>query len=129
MARLILDASVLIAYKDPGDAKHADARALLSRHHRDGLTIPASVYAEVLIHPVRLGARQVREMDDTIDDLGIVVVPITREIGRRAAEIRARHGTLGLADAFVIATGDVLDEHVATADAGWRKVSRRAVVI
>ena len=64
MARLIVDASVLIAYKDPDDAKHAEARAFFSRQ-ADELTIPASVYAEVLVHPVRLGARQVREMDET----------------------------------------------------------------
>lgn len=129
MARLIIDASVLIAYKDPEDAKHADALAFFSRHQADELTIPASVYAEVLVHPIRLGARQVREMEETIADLGIAVAPLTRAMGRRAAEIRARYGKLGLADAFVIATGDVLDQEVATADASWRKISPRVMVI
>ena len=49
------------------------------------------------------------------------IEPASREIGRRAAVIRARHGRrVRLPDALIIATADVLGaERIITADAGW----------
>ena len=55
MALTVLDASVLIALLDPGDAHHMASRAALEAHADDDLRIPAHTLAEALVYPVRAG--------------------------------------------------------------------------
>lgn len=129
MALIVLDASVLIGYLDAQDAHHSAAVALLQRHAQDRLTIPASVYAEILVGPYGRGQSAVAKIGRALADIPIRVEPIGPEIGRRAAELRARHRALRLPDAFVIATGEVLDaDKVLTFDERWPKASRRVPV-
>jgi predicted nucleic acid-binding protein len=65
-----------------------------------------------------------------IADFAIRIEPIGVEIARRAAELRVRSASLRLADALVLATGDVLDAAlVLTADRAWPSASRRATLI
>lgn len=126
---VIVDASVLIALLDRNDAKHAAAVAAIDRVRSSGLRIPATAYAEVLVRPFRRGAAAIAEVDETIDDLAIEVVAISRSIAHRAAGIRARHPSTGLPDALVVATGEELGERVLTADGSWRRFGTRAEVI
>lgn len=126
---VVVDASILIAILDRNDAKHAVAVAAIDRLRADGLRLPASAYAETLVRPFRRGAGAVAEVDETIDDLSIDVVAITRDIARRAAGIRARHPSMTLPDALVLATGEELGARVVTADAAWRRFGVRAEVI
>lgn len=49
MALAVLDASVVIAFRDPADALHARAVAAFRSHRSDELVLPASVYAQVLV--------------------------------------------------------------------------------
>lgn len=129
MALIVLDASVLIGYLDAEDAHHSAAVALLKAHARDQLTIPASVYAEILVGPYRRGEGAVAKIERALADIPIRVEPIGAEIGRRAAELRARHAALRLPDALVIATGEVLDaDDVLTFDERWRRASKRVTV-
>ncbi|MCY7302359.1 MAG: PIN domain-containing protein [Thermoleophilia bacterium] len=68
-------------------------------------------------------------MDGFLDSFPIRILPVDREIGRRAAELRATH-RLGLPDALVLASCDILDADVVlTADAKWVKFSPRVVVV
>jgi PIN domain nuclease of toxin-antitoxin system len=63
-------------------------------------------------------------------DLTIRIAPLTSEVADRAALMRARHASLRLPDALVLATGDMLGaDTVLTADRAWPRVSRRAQVI
>jgi hypothetical protein len=58
------------------------------------------------------------------------VESLTAEIADRAALLRARHASLRLPDALVLATGDALAaDAVLTAGSAWPRVSRRARVI
>ena len=127
MALAVLDASVFIAFLDPDDAHHGATRTAFEQGDR--LVLPASAYAEVMVHPFERGAAAVRHVESVIRELPILLEPISAEIGRRAAELRAKR-RLRLPDALVIATGDVLDADVVlTADQRWRKLSSRVRVI
>jgi predicted nucleic acid-binding protein len=128
VALIVLDASVLVALLDPGDALHGGATDVLRRHAADDLRIPTSAYAECLVGPAR--RRRLREAKAAIGSLMADLVELTEEIAEEAAQLRARHRALRLPDAIVIATGDVLRaDAVLTGDARWRRVSCRVRVI
>jgi len=123
MGRVILDASVIIAFLDPRDPSHERAvKAITEAGER---RVPASVLAEVLVHPNREGSAAVAHVERTLAALASGVEPLTGEIARTAASLRARHRKLRLGDALVIATGDALGEDVLTADRGFAGVSPR----
>jgi predicted nucleic acid-binding protein len=123
MALTVLDAGVLIAVLNADDVHHDRARVALAglRDRGDRLVVPASAYAEILVAPLRQGRAQGDAVDGFIEALPASVEPATRAIARRAAELRARHGTrLRLPDALVVAAAIVLGAaRVATTDARW----------
>jgi predicted nucleic acid-binding protein len=125
----ILDAGVLIAILNSDDGHHDRAREALSaaRNRGDRLIVPASAYAEILVAPLKHSAAS----GDAVDALPASVEPVTREIARRAADLRARHGTrLRLPDALVLATAVVLEaRRIVTTDARWPDVGMNVGVI
>jgi predicted nucleic acid-binding protein len=128
VALIVVDASVLIALLDPGDALHPAAAAALARHAGDDLKVPASAYSESLVGPARLG--QMRVARNAIASLLVDVVPITDRIAEAAAELRARHPKLRLPDALVVATGSALNaDRVLTGDAAWRPLGKTISVL
>jgi PIN domain nuclease of toxin-antitoxin system len=129
VARLVLDASVLIAYLNTLDAHHASAVARLRRASGDECIVIASVLAEILVHPYRVGPDAVSEVEAALSALRMVVHPIDASLARRAADLRASNTRLRLGDALVIAAGDALDAEVVTADASWSRISRRVRVL
>jgi predicted nucleic acid-binding protein len=130
VAVIVLDASVIIAFFYPLDALHARAVAGIQPHRTDELVLPASAYSESLVGPTRLSAHVVASHDQLVADFAIRIVPITAEIARRAARLRADTASLRLPDALVLATADVLDAPVVlTGDARWLDVSDRVRVI
>lgn len=130
MARVVLDASVVIAYFDANDRHHRAAVSALASHRSAELICPASVYAEVLAGPFRRGAKEIHAVERFFAEFAIRVEPIGVEIARRAASLRATAPSLELADGLVIATGEeVAADVVLTADRKWQSVSRRARVI
>jgi predicted nucleic acid-binding protein len=129
VARLVLDASVLIAYFSAHDAHHAAAIARLRRASRDECIVIASVLAQILVHPYRVGPKAVSELEAALTALSMVILPVDAGLARRAALLRASHGRLRLGDALVIAAGDALDAEVVTADASWLRISPRVRVL
>jgi len=123
MALTVLDAGVIIAILDGSDVHHeAATKAVTAAMDRgDGLVLPASAYAEVLVAPHRRGADAVATVDAFLDALPAAIEPVTRVVARRAAELRAQHGkTVRLPDALVIATALALGaESVTTTDGRW----------
>jgi predicted nucleic acid-binding protein len=119
----VLDAGVLIAILNGDDAHHerAGEALTLARDRGDRLVVPASAYAEILVAPFRQSPGAPAAIDAFIDALPASVEPADREIARRAAELRARHGKrLRLPDALVVATGLVQEaDRILTTDAGW----------
>jgi predicted nucleic acid-binding protein len=130
VALIVLDTSVLIAFLDADDPHHRAAVDALSASSGDDLVLPASAYAEVLVGPLRRGGSVASTVDEVLADLRITVAPITREIARRAAALRAAHSRLRPPDALVLAAGEILDAaRVLTADRAWPRISRRARLV
>lgn len=126
MGRVALDADVIIAFLDPGDAQHERAvdrlRPLLGGGEE--ILVGASVYAEVMVRPLARGVGE--NVDEFIDAIGATVVPVEREIARRAAGLRARHSSLRLPDALSLATAVSAGADLVTLDQGLQRVARRA---
>lgn len=66
------------------------------------MLLPATAYSETLVAFAR--ARRLEEARQAITSMGITVVPLTDAIAERAAGLRARHTSLRLPDAIVLAT-------------------------
>ena len=122
MALTVLDAGVLIGVLDAADPHHATSVAALSAaaERGDALVVPASAYAEAQVGPARRGRAAMGILDELLVDLPADVEPITRQVGARAAELRARHRKLRLPDALVLALAVHLKaDRVLTTDRRW----------
>ena len=130
MALTVVDASVVIGFLDGEDAHHRAAIAALDAAGSDELVLPATAYAEVLVAPARRGAAAVDRVDEALAALALRVEPVTPAIARAAATLRARHRSLRLPDALVLAAADVLGAaNVLTADRAWSRISRKVRVV
>jgi predicted nucleic acid-binding protein len=133
MALTILDAGVIIAILDSGDAHHAAAReaatGALSRG--EDLAIPVSAYAEILVGPYRQSDKAAATVDAFLAALPTRVEPATREIAATAARLRAQHGTrLRLPDTLVVATAVELQAaHLLTTNATWPSLPIEITVV
>ena len=121
---------MVIAFLDALDVHHAGAVDALETHRDEHLVIPASAYAEVLVHPYRRGAAAVAEVEGAVAALPIRVAPVDAGVARRAAQLRSRRLGLTLGDALVLASGDELAAgRVLATDDDWPKVSERAQLL
>jgi len=75
--------------------------------HGDQLFMAVSALAECLVGPARRSQRAIELVRTAIDRLPVSVVDLDTEIATRAPIRRARHRTLKLPDAVVIATATV----------------------
>jgi predicted nucleic acid-binding protein len=82
--------------------------------------MPASVYAEVLVGPLR--RREEQHIDAFMDRGAIRVIAADRQIARRAAQLRARHSALRLADALALATALEHEAELLTFDRRLRTI-------
>ena len=117
-----LDAGVIIAFLDGDDVHHDAARSALSTalDKADRLSVAASALAECLIGPARRSTKAVELVRTVIDRLPVSVVSLDEEIATRAAVLRARHRSLKLPDALVIATADHSSaDRLITTDRKW----------
>jgi predicted nucleic acid-binding protein len=117
----LLDAGVVIGLLDDTDPHHHAAHtAIAERRHRQRFAIPASVFAETLVGPHRRGVDAARVVHRLVERLPIEIVPLDWTIADGAARIRARHRSIKLPDALVIATADPAGaSEVLTTDRGW----------
>ncbi len=106
MGLIHLDAGVIIGFLDADDAHHDAARAALSDalSRGDRLSIAASALAECFVGPACRGPKAIELVRTVIDRLPASVVALDVEIATQAAVLRARHRSLQLPDALVIAT-------------------------
>ncbi len=133
MGLTVLDAGVIIGVLDARDPHHAATRASLAAvvERGDALAVPASAYAEALVAPSRRGSAAIGSVDAFLHDLAADVEPITRQVARRAAQLRARHGArLRLPDALVVALAIHLGaDRVLTTDRKWPRVGVRLELV
>jgi predicted nucleic acid-binding protein len=125
VARVALDADLVIAFLDPGDDQHAVAVAKLRPRLAAGdeLLLAATVYAETIVRPLQQGTEAI--VDQFLDSASIAVVPIDREVARRAAALRAEHRSLRLPDAMSLATAIATDSTLLTLDKKLEQIARR----
>ena len=125
MASLALDADVLIAFLDPGDAQHDRAVNEIRAKMAAGewLLVGASVYAEVMVRPLERASGE--KVDEFLAATKVTVVDLDRALARRAAELRARHRALRLGDALSLATALSLGAELLTFDQRLRRVAER----
>jgi predicted nucleic acid-binding protein len=117
-----LDAGVIIAFLDGADAHHDAARSALSTAlaNAERLSIAPSALAECLVGPARRSTKAVELVRTVIDRLPVSVVDLDEEIATQAAMLRARHRSLKLPDALVIATAEHSSaDRLITTDRKW----------
>jgi predicted nucleic acid-binding protein len=127
MGLTALDAGVVIAGLDADDVRHAAAAAALAaaQHRGDAFVLPVSAYAEILVRPAARGIEVVTQVDAALDAMAVSIADADRDIARRAATLRARHSTLRLPDALVIATAIELGaDHLLITDRRWKALRR-----
>ena len=129
-----LDAGVIIAFLDADDSRHDTATSVLADalERADRLSIAASALAECLVGPARRSTKAVELVRTAIGRLPASVVPLDEQIATRAAMLRARHRTLKLPDALVIATAETSGaDRLITTDRKWptTKAMKLAVAI
>lgn len=123
MARVALDADVLIAFLDAADPQHHAAVELLRPRLAAGdrILLSASVYAEVMVRPLQRGTQAT--VDAFLDAIDATVVPIDRALARRAAALRAEHRGLRLPDALSLAAARVNAAALLTLDVRLARVA------
>jgi predicted nucleic acid-binding protein len=123
VARVALDADVVIAFLDPADAQHATAVEVLGADLAAGaeIVLAATVYAEVIVRPLQQGT------DATVDEflaaINADVVDVDRSLARTAAGLRGRHRRLRLPDAMALAAGLRRDARLLTLDHALRQIA------
>jgi predicted nucleic acid-binding protein len=125
VARVALDADIVIAFLHPGDDQHAAAVAQLRPRLAAGdeLLIGATIYAETIVRPLQQGTDAT--VDEFLDSAGIAVISIDRAIARRAAALRGEHPSLRLPDAMSLATAIATGSTLLTLDKKLRRIARR----
>ena len=125
-----LDAGVVIGLLDANDAHHISAHRAVADVLRDGhgLAMAAAAFAECLVGPYRRGKASVVVVRNLIERLPIAVVSLYLDIASIAARVRARHVSLRLPDALVIATAaHYAAERLITTDGKWPTASSMKV--
>jgi predicted nucleic acid-binding protein len=129
---VVLDASVVLALFDPKDALHTAATAAARNQRNAGATflLPATVLTEVLVGAARMNAAEMdKARRQAVAAFG-APWPSDERVAVAAALRRARHRTLRLPDALVLATADVAAaDMVLTGDQRWRNLDPRVEVI
>lgn len=125
MARVALDADVVIGFLDPSKAQHDRAVELLGAHLASGddILIAATVYAEVIVRPLQHGTDA--RVDDFLAAIGAHVVAVDRALARRAAGLRGRYASLRLPDALSLATALAGAAPLLTLDRALQRIADR----
>ena len=131
-AAVVVDSGVLLALWDPDDTHHQAALTALERYLAGGarLVVPVTALTEVLTGAFRATPYAVRTIETFIDDLVSEVRPTDRTVGRAAAKLLAEHPTLALANALLLATGEVVDaKDILTTNQHLEQVDQRVRVL
>jgi predicted nucleic acid-binding protein len=132
MGTVVLDASVVLALFDPQDSLHRPAAAVARsrRDEGDQFLLPASVLAEVLVGAARRGDAELAARHALAVAAFGSPYPVNEEVAVAAGRRRARHRSLRLPDALVLATADIAEADVVlTGDKRWAGLDSRVVII
>lgn len=131
MGLIHLDAGVVIGLLDATDAHHEPATRTLGEAVRSGdrLAMAASAFAECLVGPSRRDQRATEIVNDLFIRVPIEIVPLDAPIARLAAGIRAKHRSMRLPDALVVATAaHATADRLVTTDRRWPTARKLGLV-
>ena len=125
---IVLDASVLIAYLDGGDAHHGRAETLLAREIDDDFAANALTLAEVLVMPARQGRFEAAR--EALEDLDVDELAFPADSAVRLAQLRARTH-LRMPDCCVLLAAEDVRARIASFDdrLGDAAASRRLILV
>lgn len=109
----ILDASVLIAFLDSGDAHHAQSVELLEQAADESFGMSVVTLAEVLVGPTRVDRQGAAQR--VIDRLAIESIEIPANAHERLAALRVAHG-LRMPDCCVLLAAEQVGGSILTFD-------------
>jgi predicted nucleic acid-binding protein len=115
---IVLDASVLIAYLDGGDAHHESAVELLRSHAIELLGASQISLAETLVAPARAG--RLGDARQALEKLTVRELPFVQDASLRLAGLRADTG-LKLPDCCVLLAAEDHAGGIASFDRGLRQ--------
>jgi predicted nucleic acid-binding protein len=115
---IVLDASVLISYRSPGDPHHAASKRMLS--HDDRYAAHTITIAEALVRGARDG--RLDELVRAHNALRIDELPRVEDEARSLAEIRATTG-LPMPDCCVVLSAERMAARLATHDQRLERVA------
>jgi predicted nucleic acid-binding protein len=110
---IVLDASVLIAHLDEGDAHHERATQLLADTGTKSLGASTISLAETLVAPTRAG--RLPDATAALARLGVLELPLGEEASTRLAQLRTDTGRK-LPDCCVLLAAREHDGEVASFD-------------
>lgn len=124
---VVLDAGVLIAQFDQGDALHQRTVSLLESLGRARLLASALTVAECLVHPAKMGGMP--RIERALTRLGLERVALEAEDAAALAKVCADTG-LRMPDAAVVHAAEKLRADVATSDRALaRAACNRGLVV
>lgn len=133
-ATILLDTSAILAYLSGAEPTSAAAAVILDRMvatGRNPAVLSAVTVTEALVRPIRSGSEQAVHLVEAFLEHfpNLRVEPVTMEIARRAASIRAATAA-PTPDALILATGVVAGASIAIAnEIGWARVIERADLV
>jgi predicted nucleic acid-binding protein len=113
VARITLDATVLIALAKPDDAHHEWAKEFFLKSTDMQLCIASLTLAEVLVHPVR--QKVAKKFLNAINRLNLEVLPLADDDVLGLAQVRVSSG-LRMPDAVVLHTAISHKTDIVTTD-------------
>jgi predicted nucleic acid-binding protein len=124
VARVALDADVVIAFLDAADDQHERAVNALRPRLNAGeeIVLGASVYAEIMVRPI--ARRTDAKVDAFLVAINATVIAIDRRTARLAAELRGRHRSLLLPDALSLAIAIAADAELLTLDTRLHRIQQ-----
>lgn len=119
---IVLDAGILIAHLDTGDAQHEAATAVLEEHEEFDFAISAITLAECLVRPALVG--RIAAVEESVRRLDILVLDVTAADAAAIAEVRAATG-LRMPDAIALHAAERHAGILATTDGAVRRAGEK----
>ncbi len=123
--RVLIDASILIAYFERGEALHEIAEIFIDdfvQGGRNPAVLSPVTAMEMLVGPLRYAPKAARHVHAFMTDTpNLTLLPTDLHVAQDAALLTATHN-FKAADALIVATGLVAQVgHLVTNDAEWRR--------
>lgn len=102
--KIFLDTSLFIYYLEENEEYYKKIESFLASLDDEELITSVITYEEYGVGAYRKSPQMIAAFDDFASNMGIEIIPIGRDIARKAAEIRSKNVSLKGMDALQIGT-------------------------